>query len=155
MSSTSTFALASALRLAPLFGLFAGGACSSVADLPSNGPYKALTSVESPFDAGDAEGPEADVTFDGGTPTWTFLYDTYLAAGSTPGDCNGSCHYHQECSGPGACYAWIGSGQKGALSDGGGLFTWDDGYMPTGGPTSDERAERDFAAWVAAGSLDN
>jgi hypothetical protein len=91
-----------------------------------------------------------------GPPTWTYLYDTYLTdATTTIGDCDGSCHHHSECSSASACYSWIGGGQKGALSNGGGLFTWDQGYMPTHGTTSDPAAEADFAAWIAAGSQDN
>ncbi len=89
-------------------------------------------------------------------PTWTDLYNTYLSdATTTIGDCDGSCHYHTECSSASACYSWIGTGKYGALSNGGGLFTWDQGYMPKDGPTSDATAEAAFAAWIAAGSPDN
>jgi hypothetical protein len=89
-------------------------------------------------------------------PTWTYLYDTYLSdASATVGDCDGSCHYHGECSSAPACFTWIGTGKYGALSNGGGLFTWDQGYMPKNGPTSEPEAETDFAAWIAAGSPDN
>jgi len=94
------------------------------------------------------------------TPTWTDLYNTYLSsATATIGDCDGSCHHHSECSSPSACYTWIGSpsAQKnyGALSNGGGLLSWDNGYMPTTGPSSDPTAEAAFAAWIAAGSPNN
>ncbi len=84
-------------------------------------------------------------------PTWTYLYSTYLAVG-TAGDCNGSCHHHSECSSPSACYSWIGSRQ---LSGGGGLLSWDEGYMPPGGPSSDPQAETAFTAWTAAGAQDD
>jgi len=92
-------------------------------------------------------------------PTWTILFNTYLTdASATIGSCDGgSCHYHSECDTAAACYSWIGSPsaqqQYGPLSNGGGLFTWDMGYMPKGGPTSEPQAEADFAAWIAAGSL--
>jgi hypothetical protein len=75
------------------------------------------------------------------------------------GDCDGSCHHHSECSSPLDCYNWIGQGQQGNLSGGGSnaLFTWEGGggWMPEDGPASDPQAEADFAAWVAAGSINN
>jgi len=89
-----------------------------------------------------------------GAPTWTDLYTKYLAVG-TIGNCDGSCHHHSQCSSASSCYSWIGTGNHGAVANGGGLFSWDSGYMPTNGPTSEPQAESDFAAWVAAGSLDN
>ena len=89
-------------------------------------------------------------------PTWSYLYDTYLSSLTTTiGDCDGSCHHHSECSSAAACYAWIGTGVYGKLSNGGDLFSWDSGYMPTNGPASDPQAEADFAAWIAAGSMDD
>ncbi len=97
----------------------------------------------------------------GSAPTWTYLFDTYLTdATATIGSCDGgTCHYHSECSTPAACYTWIGSTSAqsyyGALSNGGDLFSWDGGYMPKGGPTSEPQAEADFAAWMAAGSMNN
>jgi len=89
-----------------------------------------------------------------GAPTWTELYTNYLAVG-TIGNCDGSCHRHSQCSSPSSCYSWIGSGNRGALSGGGGLLSWDQGYMPTNGPTSEPQAEADFTAWAAAGSQNN
>jgi hypothetical protein len=41
------------------------------------------------------------------------------------------------------------------LSNGGSLFSWDEGFMPPDGPTSEPQAEADFAAWIAAGSQNN
>jgi hypothetical protein len=74
----------------------------------------------------------------------------------TIGDCDSSsCHRHTECSSPSACYSWIGTGTYGALANNGGLLSWDNGYMPATGPSSDPQAEADFAAWIAAGSLNN
>jgi len=84
-------------------------------------------------------------------PTWTYLYNTYLASGSTPGNCDGSCHRHSQCDNPSDCYSWIGS----RVSNGAGLLSWDQGYMPPGGPSSLPQAEADFNAWAAAGSQDN
>lgn len=89
-----------------------------------------------------------------GASTWTELYTNYLAVG-TIGNCDGSCHRHSQCSSPSSCYSWIGSGNRGALSGGGGLLSWDQGYMPTNGPTSEPQAEADFTAWAAAGSQNN
>jgi len=87
----------------------------------------------------------------GGTPTWTELYTDYLAVG-TIGNCDGSCHHHSQCSSPSSCYSWIGNKQ---LSGGGGLLSWDNGYMPPSGPSSNTAAEDAFTAWTAAGSPDN
>jgi hypothetical protein len=89
--------------------------------------------------------------------TWTYLFTTYLTdATATIGSCDGSCHYHSECDTASDCYSWIGAPSSqarwGALSNGGGLFSWDMGYMPRGGPTSEPQAEADFASWIAAGS---
>jgi hypothetical protein len=89
--------------------------------------------------------------------TWTYLYNTYLKAGNTIGDCDGSCHRHSQCDSPSDCYQWIG---RDSLTAGGGynaLFTWDGGFMPQGGPSqgSEPQADKDFAAWVAAGSQNN
>ena len=90
-------------------------------------------------------------------PTWTYLWNTYLAAG-TPGDCS-ACHmagyYYGSCDDPVDCYDFIGNGQWGGLTAGGGLFTWDNGYMPPSGTTSLPQADIDFGAWIAAGSPDN
>ena len=94
----------------------------------------------------------SSTTSSGTAPTWTYLYTTYLAAGSTPGTCDS--HHHSECSSPSACFSWIGTGYN--LSTGGNLFSWDSGgWMPTNGPSSEPQADTDFAAWVAAGSHNN
>jgi len=92
-------------------------------------------------------------------PTWTYLFNTYLAAG-TPGNC-AACHYvgyygySGGCDDPVDCYDFIGNGLWGGLSAGGGLFSWDEGDMPSGGPTSLPQADIDFGAWIAVGSPDN
>lgn len=87
-------------------------------------------------------------------PTWTELYTGYLAVG-TPGDCDGSCHHHSQCSSASACYSWIGGG-KYDLSSNGDLLCWDsNGFMPTNCPSSVGNAVADFAAWIAAGSQNN
>lgn len=90
----------------------------------------------------------------GGAPTWTYLYDTYLAETGTPGSCDGSCHHHSQCGSASACYSWIGTGYN--LGTGGNLFSWDSqGWMPTHGPSSEPQADTDFDAWIAAGSKNN
>lgn len=90
-------------------------------------------------------------------PTWTYLFNTYLAA-ATPGNCaacHGAGYYYGSCDDPVDCYELIGNGQYGGLSTGGGFFSWDLGGMPPSGPTSLPQADIDFAAWIAAGSQDN
>jgi hypothetical protein len=71
-----------------------------------------------------------------------------------------SCHYHTECDNKDDCYAFIGTAQDqsdyGALSGTGyTLFSWNGGSMPQGGPVSEPQASADFAAWQAAGGLNN
>ena len=100
----------------------------------------------------------------GSAPTWTQLFNNYLAAG-TIGNCGAASPCHQvdgnlggNCGTAGDCWTWIGLQGQGGLADcqGGGLFSWDvHGYMPQNGPTSEPQAEADFTAWIAAGSLDN
>ncbi len=96
-----------------------------------------------------------------GAPTWVYLYNTYLSAsGSTIGTCDGgSCHYHSECSDPLDCYNWlVVPGDYTFTADGSyPIFSWDGGHMPKEGPSkgSEPQADADFAAWVAAGSLND
>jgi hypothetical protein len=106
----------------------------------------------------------AGVSCQGGTcvPTWTYLFNSYLAAG-TIGDCaDSNCHgvggaEDSNCDSPGDCWSFIGQPGFYGLSAGGDLFSWDDGTMPaaTSDPGSEPQADADFAAWVAAGSLNN
>jgi hypothetical protein len=91
-------------------------------------------------------------------PTWTDLYEKYLKVGNTPGQCDSSCHDHTQCDSASDCYRWIGKGEEGALTPQGSgekLFSWDNGFMPRNGPSSEPQADADFEAWIAAGSLNN
>jgi hypothetical protein len=91
-------------------------------------------------------------------PTWVYLYNTYLAETGTLGTCDGgSCHHHSECDNPLDCYDWIVAPGKYTFTAGSDnpIFTWDDGFMPKDGPTSEPQADADFGAWVAAGSLND
>ena len=77
-------------------------------------------------------------------------------APGTVGNCSkSSCH--SQCSTASGCYTWLDG--RGYISGGinnNGLFTWTPtGFMPPSGPTSDPKAVSDFAAWTAAGSLNN
>jgi hypothetical protein len=92
-------------------------------------------------------------------PTWTDLYTKYLSVAHT-GCYNNVCHQHDaQCNTAKTCFSWIGVGGGAQVSVAGGIFTWDpDGFMPTAmadPPTSDPQADTDFAAWIAAGALDN
>ena len=91
-------------------------------------------------------------------PTWSGLWTDYLASG-TVGDCARSgCHSGgNECASASACYSWLNNDQyvSGGINNNG-LFTWTSGgFMPKNGPSSEPQAVSDFAAWTAAGSLNN
>jgi hypothetical protein len=74
----------------------------------------------------------------------------------TVGQCaKGGCH--SECSAASGCYTWLnGRGYIAGGINNNGLFTWTSGgFMPKNGPSSNPQAVTDFAAWTAAGSLNN
>ncbi len=88
-----------------------------------------------------------------GAPTWTQIYNDYIAAGTIGG-----------CSG---CHNGYGSASA-AYSKGGGAtwaspsasrVTWYGGNMPPSGPAATDpqgaKAKADMDAWAAAGALDN
>jgi hypothetical protein len=152
-----------------------GAACDSADALPLGGPFGGTaTALDAAGDVsflpGGSEGgitsgagSGAGTAIDAGHPTWTYLYDTYLSASGptpTPGNCDSSCHNHNECGSAKACFSWIGTGAQGQLVGGGDnpLFIWDaDGYMPLTlqAPVSGAQADADFAAWIAEGSPDD
>jgi hypothetical protein len=68
------------------------------------------------------------------------------------------CHgTSSECANASGCYSWLS--KDGYIAGGinnNELFTWTaNGFMPKNGPSSEPQAVTDFAAWTAAGSLDN
>jgi hypothetical protein len=92
----------------------------------------------------------------GKSPTWTAIFDAYLASGAE-GHCV-SCH--NQASSPTASYAWLKSkgyisGTTSTIAAGGSCLTWFGGNMPPGGPASDANASADMQAWVVAGAQDN
>jgi hypothetical protein len=121
-------------------------------------------------DGGAALGPDsaADPTLDAGTdtsttlptgPTWTTLFDTYLAPG-TVGNCAAS-GCHQQFTRPGDAYSYLWgngyiNGTSSALVDPTqSCLSWFGGTMPPSGPASAGNGVADFNAWVAAGALNN
>ena len=88
----------------------------------------------------------------GAAPTWTGIFQSYLASG-TEGHC-ASCH--GQTSSATNAYSWLKSkgyiaGTGSALASNGSCLTFFGGNMPPGGP-SDAQAAADVTAWVAAGA---
>jgi hypothetical protein len=86
-------------------------------------------------------------------PTWSQVYDTYLASG-TEGHC---VNCHSSASSPSGAYALVQSGGyiNGTQSTVANLFSWMGGIMPPGGASSDAKGTAAVKAWVAAGAMDN
>lgn len=90
------------------------------------------------------------------SPTWTSIYNNYLA-GSTEGRCS-ACH--GQCSSAKNTYSWLSgkgyiSGTSSALVDSSqSCLSWYGGNMPPSGP-SDAKAVSDMNAWAAAGAANN
>ena len=84
-------------------------------------------------------------------PTWTQIYDHYLASG-TVGHC-ADCH--SQAASASATYGFLSSYINGSQSTLSGIFSWMGGTMPPGGATSNAQATADVQAWIAAGALDN
>ena len=105
---------------------------------------------------GDAAAGGSSGQGGGKSPTWTAIFDAYLASGAE-GHCV-SCH--NQTSTPPAAYAWLTSkgyinGASSTIAAGGSCLTWFGGNMPPGGPPSDANASADMQAWVGAGAQDN
>jgi hypothetical protein len=91
----------------------------------------------------------------GAAPTWTAIYDAYLAKG-TVGNCR-SCH--SQATSASGTYSWLQTtgyigGTTSTLVRGGSCLTWFGGNMPPGG-RSDPMAVSDMTAWAAAGAPNN
>ena len=98
---------------------------------------------------------------DGGgyfAPTWTQVYDQYLAAGTT-GNCGG-CH-QAAMDTPHHAFVYlknrgyIAGSIPGLVDPTQSPLSWLGGDMPPNGPTSYPQAEDDLNAWAMAGALDN
>ncbi len=98
----------------------------------------------------------------GGAPTWTELYNTYLAVG-TVGNCVSPCHA-AALSGPpspAVTFTWlqglgyVGDTQPLIADPDFSCLTWSNGDMPPGGPKVDPTATGDFTAWAKAGAKNN
>ncbi len=99
-------------------------------------------------------------------PTWTQIYNAYLAAGATVGHCGDvGCHANTlkgvQCNNKTNCYNTLkntgyinGTGSKLTIT-GSSPLTWFNGNMPPAGPASSPAAAADMKAWVAAGALNN
>jgi hypothetical protein len=91
-----------------------------------------------------------------GTPTFTYIFNTYLANG-TIGKCTGC---HGQMSSPSASYSWlqsrgqVGSANPGLASASVSCLSWYGGNMPPFGPQS-AQAVADMNAWAAAGGKNN
>jgi hypothetical protein len=93
-------------------------------------------------------------------PTWTQLFDAYLAAGKVGNCAHSGCHQNFMGT-PSAAFSWLHaqgqlSGPEPAITDpSSSCLSWLGGDMPPGGPLSDPVVERDFEAWVKAGAKDH
>jgi len=159
-------------------------ACSSASTPPLGGPFGGVAANQAPAgtanpadsgsfgstsgaspsdsgaaeDAGSASAPSPLLPDGAPSPTWTELWTEYMNVGTVGGCAKVACHSGAaECGGASDCYNWLNSlGYIGGGINNNDLFTWTpDGFMPQGGPTSDPSVLADFAAWTAAGSLNN
>lgn len=94
----------------------------------------------------------------GAAPTWTQIYNAYMATG-TIGNCASGFTCHASTMGsPTAAYSFLGSYMSGSpprLVSRGSVLSWYGGNMPIGGPRSNAQATMDMNAWAAAGAKDN
>jgi hypothetical protein len=94
---------------------------------------------------------------DGGTPTWTQIFDAYLASG-TIGYCT-DCH--AEMSDPPASFFWleeqgyVGEPNPALTNPGASCLTWYGGNMPPGAPVLSADAVKHMDAWAVAGGFNN
>jgi hypothetical protein len=158
--------------------------CGAVNDDPLGGPYGGQTnptdpnsgptdptsdsgtspppqdSGTPPQDSGtppkDSGGPPVDSGGPPPAPTWTTIFNDYLA-GSAEGRCS-ACH--SEGSSATNLYSWLhskgyinGTSSK-LVSTSSSCLSWYGGSMPPAGP-KDAKAVSDMNAWAAAGAANN
>ncbi|MGH7328392.1 MAG: hypothetical protein ACREJX_08585, partial [Polyangiaceae bacterium] len=109
-------------------------------------------------DSGSSGGSDSGSS--GSAPTWTDLFNSYLASG-TEGRC-GDSGCHSQMRSASAAYSWLQgkrqiNGTSSALGDpSSSILSWmGGGSMPPHGPTSDATAASAFEAWTAAGAPNN
>jgi len=125
------------------------------------------SSSSSSSSSGASDAGKDGATGDGAVPpTWTQIYNAYLAAGATVGHCGDvGCHANTlkgvQCNNKANCYTTLkntgyinGTASKLTIT-GSSPLTWFNGNMPPGGPASSPAAAADMKAWVAAGALNN
>jgi hypothetical protein len=105
-----------------------------------------------PHDGGGPPPPQ-DSGMQSSAPTWTQLYDKYLASG-TVGQCGG-CHSSMHSASGSYSYMQQRGQIPGIGDPAQSCLTWLGGNMPPGGPSSTGTAAADFEAWKAAGALNN
>jgi len=150
------------LLLAALTAVALSAACGDPGAAPLGGPFGGNGGYVPPsLDSGSGPGPDSGSvppdTGTGSAPTWTEVFDRYLAPG-TIGNC-GECHGGTGTP-KGMYQFFVGQDQirgkeSPIVSRSASEVSWFGGFMPLGGPSSNAAAEADMKAWVAAGALDN
>jgi hypothetical protein len=93
-------------------------------------------------------------------PTWTQLFNAYLAAGTVGNCAHSGCHRNVMGS-PSAAFSWLHAeqqlnGPEPAIADSSSsCLSWLGGDMPPGGPATDPVVELDLESWVKAGAKNN
>jgi hypothetical protein len=91
---------------------------------------------------------------EGKAPTWTQLFNAYMAAG-TVGNCAHSGCHPSAMGTPHAAFAFLTAegqltGPQPAITDSSSsCLSWLGGDMPPGGPTSDPMVTKDFTMWIS------
>jgi hypothetical protein len=89
-------------------------------------------------------------------PTWSKLYSSYLANGTT-----GGCpRCHGQMGSASGAYSYLQgqlyiNGTGSLLAASGSCLSWFGGNMPPGGTRNNAQATSDFKAWAAAGAKNN
>jgi hypothetical protein len=138
----------------PLGGPFGGTVAASVQDAGGTGDGSGVMPLSNTSSTAGLSGSAAN------PPTWTQLFDAYLAVGKV-GNCGHSGCHQGSMDTPAEAYSWLQQrGQLGGahpeLTDtSSSCLTWLGGDMPPGGPGADPVAEKDFDAWLKAGAMNN
>ena len=144
--------------------------CSGGDGVPLGGPFGGTVSASvMDASAGDGDGV-MDLTSTNSTaglsgsssqpPTWTQLFDTYLAVG-TIGNCGHSGCHQGFMNTPPSAYSWLqdraqlGGPQPELTDPSSSCLSWLGGDMPPDGPLADPVAEKDFDVWLKAGAKNN